>query len=62
MNVNFPIKHVISEKHNKESLDPPVPVNVTFGFANLLLTLILSHSDFEIQLCEAPESILAIKL
>ena len=62
VNVNFPIEHVISEKPNKESLDPPAPVNVTFGFANLLLTLILSHSDFEIQLCEAPKSILAIKL
>ena len=56
MNVNFPIEHVISEKPNKDSLDPPTPVKMTFGFANLLLTLILSHNDFEIQLCDAPES------
>ena len=62
VNVNFPIEHVISEKPNKESLDPPASVNVTFGFANLLLTLILSHSNFGIQLREAPESILVIKL
>ena len=54
VNVNFPIEHVISEKPNKESLDPPAPVNVTFGFANLSLTLILSLSDFEIQLREDP--------
>ena len=62
MNVNFPIEHVISKKPNKDNLDPPAPVKMTFGFANLLLILILSHSDFEIQLRDAPESILAIKL
>ena len=44
--VNFPIEHVTSEKPNKDSLDPPAPVQMTFGFANLLLTLILSHNDF----------------
>ena len=59
MTVNFPIEHVISEKPNKDSLDPSAPVKMTFGFANLLLTLILSHNDFEIQLHDAP---LAIKL
>ena len=62
MNVNFPIKHVISEKPNRDSLDPPAPVKMTFGFADLLFTLILFHSDFEMQLCDAPESTLAIKL
>ena len=62
MNVNFPIKHVISEKPNKDSLDPPAPVKMTFGFANLLLTLILYHNNFEIQLRDAPKSTLAIKL
>ena len=46
MNVNFPIEHVISTKPNKDSLDPPAPVK-TFDFANLLLTLILFHNDFE---------------
>ena len=62
MNVNFPIEHVISEKPNKESLDPPAPVKMTFDFVNLFLTLILSHNDFEIQLRDAPKSILVIKL
>ena len=62
MNVNYPIKHVISAKPNKDSLDPPAPVKTTFGFANLLFTLILFHNDFEIQLHDAPESTLAIKL
>ena len=62
MNVNFPIEHVISEKPNKDSLDPPAPVKMTFGFVNLFLTLILSHNDFEIQLHDAPKSTLAIKL
>ena len=47
MNVNFPIKHVISEKPNRDSLEPPAPVRMTFGFANPLLTLILFHNDFE---------------
>ena len=62
MNVNFPIKHVISTKPNKDSLDPPASVKTTFDFANLLLTLILFHNDFEMQLHDAPESTLAIKL
>ena len=62
MNVNFPIEHVISEKPNRDSLDPPAPVKMTFSFANLLFTLILFHSDFEMQLHDAPESTLAIKL
>ena len=61
VNVNFPIEHVISEKPNKDSLDPPAPVKMTFDFVNLFLTLILSHNDFEIQLHDAPESTLAIK-
>ena len=47
MNVNFPIEHVISTKPNKDSLDPAAPVKTTFDFANLLLTLILFHNDFE---------------
>ena len=59
MNVNFPIEHVISTKPN--SLDPPAPVKTTFDFANLLLTLILFHNDFKMQLCDTPESTLAIK-
>ena len=62
MNVNFPIENVISAKPNKDSLDPPAPVKTTFDFANLLLTLILFHNDFEMQLRDAPESTLAIKL
>ena len=62
MNVNFPIEHVISEKPNRDSLDPPAPIKMTFGFANLLLTLILFHNDFEMQLRDAPELTLAIKL
>ena len=62
VNVNFPIKHVISEKPNRDSLEPPVPVKMTFGFANLLFTLILFRNDFEMQLHSAPESTLAIKL
>ena len=56
VNVNFPIKHVIFAKPNKDSLDPPTPVKTTFDFANLLLTLILFHNDFEMQLRDAPES------
>ena len=55
MNVNSTIKHVISEKPNRDSLDPPAPVKTTFGFVNLLLTLILFHNDFEMQLRDAPE-------
>ena len=62
LNMNFPIKHVISEKPNRDSLDPLAPVKMTFGFANPLFTLILFHNDFEMQLCDAPESTLAIKL
>ena len=62
MNVNLPIEHVISQKPNRHSLEPPVPAKTTFGFVNLLLTLILSHNDFEMQLRDAPESTLAIKL
>ena len=62
MNVNFPIEHVISAKPSKDSLDLPAPVRTTCDLANLLLTLILSHNDFEIQLRDAPESTLEIKL
>ena len=62
MNVNFPIEHVISAKPSKDSLDPPAPVKTTCDLANLLLTLILSHNDFEIQLRNAPEFTLEIKL
>ena len=62
MNVNLPIEHVISEKPNRDSLEPPAPVKLTFGFINLLLTSILFHNDFEMQLRDAPESTLAIKL
>ena len=47
MNVNFPIEHVISTKPNKDSLDSPASVKTTFDFANLSLTLILFHNDFE---------------
>ena len=61
VNVNFPIEHIISTKPNKDSLDPPVPVKTTFDFANLSLTLILFHEDFEMQLRDAPESTLEIK-
>ena len=62
VNVNFPIEHVISEKPNRDGLEPLAPVKMTFGCANLLFTLILFHNDFEMQLCDAPESTLAIKL
>ena len=62
VNVNFPTYHVISAKPNNDSLDPPAPVKTTCDLANLLLTLILSHNDFEIQLHDAPESTLEIKL
>ena len=62
MNVNFPIKHAISAKPNNDSLDPPAPVRTTCDLASLLLTLILSNNDFEIQLRDAPESTLEIKL
>ena len=56
VNVNLPIKHVISEKPNRDNLEPPAPVKMTFGFVNLLFTLILFHNDFEMQLHDAPES------
>ena len=59
VNVNLPIEHVISEKPN---LEPPAPVKTTFGFVNLLFTLILFHNDFEMQLRDVPESTLVIKL
>ena len=62
VNVNFSIEHVISTKPHKDSLDPPAPVRTTCDLANLLLTLILSHNVFEIQLRDAPESTLEIKL
>ena len=62
MNMNLPIEHVISEKPNRDSLEPPAPVKMTFGFVNLLLTLILLHNDFEMQLRDTPESTLAMKL
>ena len=62
VNVNLPIKHVISEKSNRDNLEPPAPVKTTFGFVNLLLTLILFHNDFEMQLRDAPESTFVIKL
>ena len=62
VNVNFPTEHVISTKPNNDSLDPPAPVKTTRDLANLLLTLILSHNDFERQLRNAPESTLEIKL
>ena len=62
VNVNLPIEHVISEKSNRDNLEPPAPVKTTFGYANILFTLILFHNDFEMQLHYAPESIFAIKL
>ena len=62
VNVNLPIKHVISEKPNRDNLEPPAPVKMTFGCVNLLFTSILFHNDFEMQLCDAPESTFAIKL
>ena len=37
MNVNFPIKHVISTKPNKDSLDPPAPVKTTFDLLTYCL-------------------------
>ena len=62
VNVNLPIKHVISQKPNRDNLEPPAPVKMTFGFVNLLFTLILFHNDFEMQLHDAPESTFVIKL
>ena len=62
VNMNLPIEHVISEKPNSDNLEPPAPIKMTFGFVNLLYTLILFHNDFEMQLRDALESTLAIKL
>ena len=62
MKVNFPIEHVISAKPKNANLEPLAPVRVIYNLANLLLVFILSHKDFKMQLHEAPESILAIKL
>ena len=60
--VTLPIEQVISAKPKNANLEPHAPVNVMLDFINLLLVLILSHNVFEVQLCEAPESILAMKL
>ena len=62
VNTNFPIEHLIFVNSNNESLDPPAPVRTIYDLANLLLILILSHNDFEMQLCDAPESTLEINL
>ena len=62
MKVNFPIEHVISAKPKNANLEPLAPVRVICLLVYLLLVFILSHKDFKMQLCEAPESILAIKL
>ena len=62
VNVNRPIEHVITEKPNRDSLEPPAPVKMTFGFVNLLFTLILFHNDLEMQLHDAAESTLVIKV
>ena len=62
VNMNLPIKHVISGKPNRDSLEPPAPVKTTLGFVNLLFTLILFYNDFEMQLHDAPGSTLAIKV
>ena len=62
MNVNFPIENVISEKPSRDNLEPPAPVKITFGCANLLFSLILFHNNFEMQLRDAPESTFTIKL
>ena len=60
--VNFPREQVISAKPKNANLEPPAPVRVICDLANLLLVFILSHKDFEMQLREAPEPILAMKL
>ena len=62
VNTNLPIEHLISVNPNNESLDPPAPVKTICDLANLLLILILSHNDFEMQLRDAPESTLEINL
>ena len=60
--VNFLREHVISAKPRNANLEPQAPVRVICYLVNLLLVFILSHKDFEMQLQEAPESILAMKL
>ena len=60
--VNFLREQVISAKSKNANLEPLAPVRVICDLANLLLVFILSHKDFEMQLGEAPESILAMKL
>ena len=62
VNTNLPIEHLIFVNPNNESLDPPAPVRTICDLANLLLVLILSHNDFEMQLRDAPESTLEINL
>ena len=62
MKVNFPIEYVTSATPKNANLQPLVPVRVICNLANLLLAFTLSHKDFKMQLCEAPESILAIKI
>ena len=62
MKVNFHMEHVIAAKPKNANLEPPASVRVICDLANLLLVFILSHKDYEMQLCEAPESILAMKL
>ena len=51
------MEHAISAKPKNANLEPPAPVRVICDLANLLLVFILSHKDFEMQLCEASESI-----
>ena len=60
--VNLPTEHVISAKPKNAHLEPPAPVNIMLDFINLLLVFILSHNALEIQLREAPKSILATTL
>ena len=62
INLNFPIVQVTSEKPENANLEPLASVSVICDLVNLLLVFILSHNDFEMQLREAPESILAMKL
>ena len=61
MKLNFPIEHVMFAKPKNAYLEPRAHVR-EIDFANLLLIFILSHKDLEMQLREAPESILARKL
>ena len=60
--VNFTSEQVISAKPKNTNLEPLAPVRVICDLANLLLVFILSYKDFEMQLRDAPESILAMKL